>query len=39
MDYTYEEIIEYMKKDPDWDVPEEERERILEGLRHQLVRA
>ncbi len=39
MDYTFEEILEYMKKDPDWDVPMEERERILAALRTQLVRS
>ncbi len=37
MDYTFEEIIEYMRKDPDWEVPMEEREEILESLRHEMV--
>ena len=37
-EYTFEDIIEFMKKDPDWEIPEEEREEILNGLRHQLVR-
>ena len=37
-EYTYEDIIEFMRKDPDWEVPEEEREAVLNGLRAQLVR-
>lgn len=37
--YTYEEILDYMRKDEEWDLPAEEKERAVKTLTGMLLHA
>lgn len=39
MEYKFEDIIEYIKNDPDWNFPEQNKKRALDSLIDVLLHA